>query len=692
MSLKKDYKITFGGREMTFSVDYIAKQASGSVVVKYADTVVLCTAVVGKESDEEKDFLPLTVNYIEKFYAIGQIPGGFLKREGRPSEAEILTSRVIDRSLRPLFADGFTRDVQVVCTLMSYSKDGDCEVAAMIGASLACSLAGLPLKDVMAGCRVGLIDGELVLNPVKGQENNQLDLFVSSTRDSIFMVESEANELSESGIIDALRFAKESVEPVIDLIEKVTEEHGKEKVVFEVPNYDSLYASIKDKYTAAFKDAYLIKHKQERSAKIGEINKSLKGEFVSEENSKVVVGSLSEKLQKEIVRKYMYDNNVRIDGRGFEDIRDITCDIDVLPKNIVHGSSVFTRGETQAFVVTTLGSGVDEQYSGSVSGINEKESFLLHYNFPSYAVGEVGAMRSPGRREIGHGNLANMALRCVLPSKEEFPYTIRVVSEITESNGSSSMATVCGSTLSLLSTGVPLKNPVSGIAMGLIKEGDNAIVLTDIMGDEDHLGDMDFKVAKTENGITALQMDIKIGGISIEIMSAALKQASDACHHILDKINGAISGPAQLGQGTPKMETMQIPVKKIGDLIGKGGANIKEICEVTGGKLDVDPNGLVTIFAKNNETMEEIKIMIENLILDLTPGDVYIGIVEKIMPFGLIVSLPGNKSGMVHISEISEERVENIEDYVKEGDTVNVLLMGFDERRRAKLSIRRAAQ
>ncbi|MBL0725463.1 MAG: polyribonucleotide nucleotidyltransferase [Alphaproteobacteria bacterium] len=690
MSLEgKNYSISFGKKELSFNIGKIARQAHGSVLVSYGDTVVLCAAVIGS-AGEERDFLPLTVNYTEKFYAVGKIPGGYLKREGRPSTGEVLTSRVIDRTLRPLFAKGFSRDVQVSCTLLSYDPDSDNEVATLIGAVLACGLAGAPIAGMMAGCRVGYVNGEYILNPATGLADNKLDLFVSSTNSSIFMVESEASELGAKEMVGALKFAQESVQDVIKLMEEVVQKHGRKKIDFIIPDYSELRKLIESGYADKISNAYTIPLQQDRKDALQIVRSEISQKFVSEEYSSIVVKSVYQSIEGDLMRKRMLSSKKRIDGRSFTEIRSLNAEINILPSSTVHGSALFTRGETQALVVTTLGGGLDEQMVNTVTDVNKKESFMLHYNFPPYSVGEATPQRPTGRREIGHGNLAYRALKSVLPSKDEFAYTIRVVSEITESNGSSSMATVCGSTLSLLATGVPLKASVSGIAMGLIKEGDDFAVLTDIMGDEDHFGDMDFKVAKTKKGITALQMDIKISGVSLEIMSIAIDQAVDACGEILKVMDNTVSSPLNIGASVPKVEEIKIPVKKIAELIGKSGANIKAICEETESKIDIDQDGMVRIFAPNAEKMSIAKQMVIDSVSDIEVGKIYPGTIDRLMPFGALVVLPGNKNGMVHISEIANERIEDIADYLGEGDSVMVKVLGFDDRRRIKLSIKQA--
>ena len=689
MSLEKHYSIQFGQQELSFNIGEIARQAHGSVVISYGGTVLLCAVTVGNETEEERNFLPLTVNYVEKFYSVGKVPGGYLKREGRPATEEILTARAIDRSLRPLFKDGFCRDVQVSCTLLSYEKGCDHEVAALIGCSLACRLAGLPMSDTIACCRVGYMDDSYILNPSSDLEENKLNLFVSSTKSSILMVESEADQLSEDTMIGALKFAQDNVQDVLSLMDNIIKKHGKQEIEFIPLDYSDLYNEVYDSFSKDFKKVYQITDRKKRDSGLKELRKKIKEDFLSDDVSENAINTVCSKMEKFIVRESMFASQKRIDGRSFEEIRSLDAKIDVLPKKIVHGSALFTRGETQALVVTTLGSESDEQMINVPTVGNKKESFMLHYNFPPYSVGEAIPQRPTSRREIGHGNLAHRALKSVLPSKDSFPYTIRIVSEITESNGSSSMATVCGATLSLLSTGIPLTAPVSGIAMGLIKEKDEVIILTDIMGDEDHLGDMDFKVAKTELGVTALQMDIKINGVNLDIMSKAINQASKACSKILDVIKDATSGPIELSVAVPKIEEIKIPVKKISELIGKSGSNIKAICEETESKIDIEQDGSVRIFAPDSERIEMAKQMINDSIAEIEVGSIYYGIVSKIMPFGALVSLPGNKSGMVRISEIADKHIDDIREYLQEGEEVKVKVLGFDERRRIKLSIKK---
>lgn len=677
--------IMWGEKAIELSTGKIARQASGACTVRIGDTMVLCTVVAAREPKEGVDFFPLTVNYIEKFYSVGSVPGGFFKRESRPSEREVLISRLIDRPIRPMFPEGFRNEVQIVCTVLSYDKENESDVAALIGASAAIAISGIPFMEPVAAARVGYINGEYVLNPsVSMMSESELDLVVAGTDSSVLMVESEAKQLSEEIMLGAVMFGQRGMKPVIDMIAEFAKEVG--NAAWEVPIYDDseivskLHSIIGDKMN----DAYKIKDKGVRR----DVLKSLKDEAVASlpECGANVVAAAFKALEKNVVRTRILKDSDRIDGRALDQVRAINCELDLLPK--AHASALFTRGETQALVVTTLGTSVDEQMVDDISG-NRSEKFMLHYNFPSYSVGEVGAMRAPGRREIGHGKLAYRAIVPVLPAHADFPYTIRVVSEITESNGSSSMATVCGATLSLMSCGIALKAPVAGIAMGLIKEGKNYAVLSDIMGDEDHLGDMDFKVAGTAAGITALQMDIKINGISEEIMSTALAQANAGRAHILSKMLEAISEPRiALNANAPKITTVQIDKDKIRELIGPGGKMIKEICEKSQAKVDISDDGTVRVAASNTEQAEIALKMIADITAVPEVGKVYTGVITKITDFGAFVKYMGNSEGLVHISEIVDRKIAKVTDVVNEGATVSVKLVSIERGGKVRLSMK----
>ena len=682
--------ITIGDVTFKLETGKIARNADGAVMITCGKSVMLCTAVVSKKADPNKNFLPLSVTCIDKFYSVGKIPGGFIKREGKPSDNEVLQGRLVDRSMRPIFPEGFYNDIQIICTLLSHDKQSDSQAMSLIGASAACLLAGIPTTNVVAGCRIALIDDKLVTFPSVDQiAESKLDLFVSGTSSSVLMVESEANEVTEAQMIEAIEAAQKVIREIIVGIKELGFAAAKPKVHYKPATYEDLYEKMKDFASEKLESCYAITKKQERVSALNKVNDEINEKFVSEEHGANVIGQLVKKLSEEIVRGDILRNGKRIDGRGVADVRQISVEKDILPKEFVHGSALFTRGETQALVVTTLGGALDEQ---SIDGVHEsgKERFMLHYNFPPYSVGEAEPLRGVGRREIGHGKLAYKALKAMLPTREEFPYAMRVVSEITESNGSSSMATVCGASMSMMSTGIPMKKPVAGIAMGLIKDCEEFAVLTDIMGDEDHLGDMDFKVAGTDTGITALQMDMKINGITADIMKAALKQALDARLHILGKMNALISEPSALSEHTPKIFEMNVPSDKIADVIGKSGATIKDICEKTGTKINIENDGLVRIFAANAEIGEEAMSMIKEILTDIVVGNIYEGTVDKIMAFGAIVLLPGKKSGMVHISEIVPQRVEDINEFLVVGQKVTVKVLDLDDRKRVKLSIKAA--
>ncbi|MDA7705151.1 polyribonucleotide nucleotidyltransferase [Rickettsiales bacterium] len=683
--IKKE--IEWGGYKLSLETGKVARQASGSVIAKMGDTTVLCAVTVGKNPLEGADFLPLTINYIEKYYASGKIPGGFFKREAKPSELATLTSRLIDRPIRPLFPNNFRNEINVVCQILSYDKKCNPDIVAMIAASAALHISEAPFLEAIAGARVGYVDGEYVLNPdAKILENSKLDLILAGTNSSVLMVESEASELSEEVMLGAVKFGHEKFQPIINLINELKEECGKEEVSPKVADESTIDFDVKDFAADKIENAYKIQDKQERVTALDNIKSDITEKFLSDEVGLNKIDSIFKKLSKDIVRGSILKDKVRIDGRSPEDVRQIKAEVGILPQ--VHGSALFTRGETQALVVTTIGSSRDEQMVDGIDGSVTKETLMLHYNFPPYSVGEVGFLKPPGRREIGHGKLALRAINPVFPNYDEFQCVTRIVSEITESNGSSSMATVCGASLSLMDAGVPIPKPVSGIAMGLIKEGDDYVVLSDIMGDEDHLGDMDFKVAGTQDGITALQMDIKISGISYEIMDNALAQAKSGRGHILSKMAEALSSPRQENNNIPKSESMKISPKKIKDLIGPKGKNIKAICEKTGVIIDVDQSGVVKLSSSDSDKMEEAMIMIKESVFEPEIGDIYEGTVVKVINAGAFVNIFNNKDGFVHISELANHRVDFVEDIVNEGDIVKVKVIGFDKKFRPKLSYR----
>jgi polyribonucleotide nucleotidyltransferase len=681
-------QMQWGGRTLTIETGRIARQANGAVLVTYGDTSVLCTVCSSKSPKPDLDFFPLTVNYVEKFYATGRVPGGFFKREGRPSEKETLVSRLIDRPIRPLFPDGFYNETQVVCQVVSHDGETDSDIPAIIGASAALTLSGVPFMGPIGGAKVAFIEDEYVLNPTKQQlEDTDLELVVAGTQNAVLMVESEANELTEEEMLGAVNFGHDAMQEVIALIIALAEEAAKEPWSFEAAQPPAaLVDGIKAMAAAELAAAYKLTVKQERQQKIAAIHEAVKAKFVGEEgNDDKLVGSLIKKIEKDIVRGAILKDAHRIDGRALDQVRQIDCQIGVLPR--VHGSALFTRGETQALVVTTLGTSQDEQLIDAIDG-EYKMPFMLHYNFPPYSVGEAYPMRPPGRREIGHGKLAFRALSSMVPTKEEFPYTIRLVSEITESNGSSSMATVCGGSLAMMDAGVPLVAPVAGIAMGLIKEGADFAVLSDILGDEDHLGDMDFKVAGTSEGITALQMDIKIDGITREIMQKALEQAKSGRLHILGEMAKAIAAPREdLNPNAPRVLTLQIHKDKIREVIGTGGKVIREICETTGAKIDINEDGVVSVFAVDGEAGERALQWVKDIVAEPEVGTIYKGKVMNIVDFGAFVNFIGKTDGLVHISELADRRVEKTSDVVKEGDEVYVKCIGM-ERGKFKLSMR----
>ena len=675
----------YGNKLVKLETNKVARQATAAVVVTIDDLVVLTTVVAKKEADPGKDFFPLAVFYQEKFYATGVIPGGFFKREARPTERETLTSRLIDRPIRPLFPEEFKNEVQVFSTVMSSGKDQNPDIAAMIGASAALCVAGVPFDGPMGAARVGFIDGNYVLNPTFAElEESYLDMVVAGTEQAVLMVESEAKELNEDLMLGAVLFGHQEMQAVINACKELKDKAGKEDWVItpdeESPRY---YSELQEKYTDQIKNAFTIKLKSERSEAISKIREDIVNSYPEADDIQLgkVLGAFKN-LEKDIVRQNILSNQPRIDGRDTDTVRPIFIETDVLPST--HGSSLFTRGETQAIVVATLGSSRDAQRIEAIEG-QGTDNFMLHYNFPAYSVGEIGMPMGPKRREIGHGNLAKRAIKAVLPDVTDFGYTMRVVSEITESNGSSSMASVCGTSLSLMDAGVPISSPVAGIAMGLIKEGDDFAVLTDILGDEDHLGDMDFKVAGTETGITALQMDIKIQGINEAIMEVALTKAKAARTHILGIMNEAISAPKDLSENAPAMKTFMVDKDKFKEIIGKGGAVIKSMQEKTGATVDIDDDGTVSVFGQNQSSMKACLEIIEGILEEPELDKVYKGTVVKIVDFGAFVNILPGKDGLLHISEIAHERTEDVSAVLSEGQEIDVKLIGFD-RGKMKLS------
>lgn len=683
-------EIVWGGRTLVLETGHIARQAAGAVMVTYGETSVFTAVTAAKTPKPGIDFFPLTVNYQERTYAAGKIPGGFFKREGRPAEAETLICRLIDRPIRPLFVSSFKNETQVVPTVMSHDLENQPDIVALVGTSAALTISGLPFMGPIGAARVGYIDGEYVLNPTLEQiETSDLDLVVAGTRDAVLMVESEANELSEEIMLGAVMFGHEQMQVVIDAIIELAEVAAKDPV--ELPeeiDHSALVKQIADLAEKDMRAAYGEKEKQIRSGKIAVIKDKVKAELVEDGDGlqDLLVGSLLKNLEKDIVRGDILKTGKRIDGRDLSTVRGIMSEVNILPRT--HGSALFTRGETQAMVVSTLGTGDDEQFIDALAG-TYKESFMLHYNFPPYCVGEAGRMFGTSRREVGHGKLAWRAMKAVLPTREDFPYTLRVVSEVTESNGSSSMATVCGASLSLMDAGVPLKRPVAGIAMGLIKEGDEYAVLSDILGDEDHLGDMDFKVAGTSEGLTALQMDIKITGITKEIMEVALKQASEGRAFILAEMDKALSGAREeMSEHAPRIETIQINKDKIREVIGTGGKVIREICEVTGAKVDIEDDGTIKVSSSDAQAIRDALKWIEGIVAEPEIGKIYEGKVVKTVDFGAFVNFLGSKDGLVHISELADHRVKQVTDVVKEGDVIKVKVLGVDDRGKVRLSVR----
>jgi len=684
--IKKE--IQLNGKKISLETGKIARQADGAIIAQCGETIVMATVVGAKKVNPEVDYFPLSVNYQEKYYAAGKIPGGYFKREARPTESETLTSRLIDRPIRPLFPDQFRNEVQLLPTVISYDKENEADILSIIASSAALAISGMPFMGPIAASRVGFINGKYVLNPSKKDlEKSKLDLVVAGTKDAVLMVESEAKGLTEEEMLNAVKFGHENFIPVIKMIEELAKECKKPAWEIEKKDLSEVKNKLVKEFTERLKKAFSIKDKQERSNLIANITEEAKKLYEEDENiSELDVNYELKNLEKTIVRTDILKNKNRIDGRGLSDVRPIMCEVGILPR--VHGSALFTRGETQAIVTATLGTSDDEQRIESLDGLL-RERFMLHYNFPPFSVGEVGRVGT-GRREIGHGKLAWRAISSSLPSKESFPYTFRIVSEITESNGSSSMATVCGTSLALMDAGVPIKEPVAGIAMGLIKEGDNFSVLSDILGDEDHLGDMDFKVAGTKDGITSLQMDIKITGITFEIMEQALKQAKDGRVHILGEMNKALNkSRADVGKHTPKMEKITVDKKDIATVIGKGGATIREIVEKSGAKVDVNDEGVVTVAAPDEESRNKAMQFIKDLTAKAEMNKIYNGKVIKIMEFGAFVNFLGKQDGLVHISELANKRVAKVTDVVKEGDEVKVKVIGFD-RGKVKLSIKSA--
>ncbi len=683
---KKEIEVS--GKKIILETGKIARQADGAIIAQCGETVVLATVVGAKKVNPDMDYFPLSVNYQEKYYAAGKIPGGYFKREARPTESETLISRLIDRPIRPLFPDEFKNEVQLLPTVISYDRENEADILSIIASSAALAISGMPFMGPVGASRVGFIEGKYVLNPSKTElKKSKLDLVVAGTKDAVLMVESEANGLTEEEMLNAVKFGHEGFVPIIEMIEDLAKECRKPEWTVEKKDLSEVKKKLEEDFTEDLKKAFSTRDKQDRSNQISEITEKAKKLYEENEAySDLDVNSQLKNLEKSIVRTDILKNKNRIDGRGLADVRPIMCEVGILPR--VHGSALFTRGETQAIVTTTLGTSDDEQRIESLDGL-QKERFMLHYNFPPFSVGETGRIGT-GRREIGHGKLAWRAINSSLPSKESFPYTFRIVSEITESNGSSSMATVCGTSLALMDAGVPIKEPVAGIAMGLIKEGDDFSVLSDILGDEDHLGDMDFKVAGTKDGITSLQMDIKITGITFEIMEQALNQAKEGRIHILGEMNKALDKSRDdVGKHTPKMEKITVDKKDIAAVIGKGGATIREIVEKSGAKVDVNDVGEVTVAAPDEESRNIAMQMIKDITAKAELNKIYHGKVMKIMEFGAFVNFLGKQDGLVHISELADKRVAKVTDVVKEGDEVKVKVIGFD-RGKVKLSIKQA--
>ncbi|MDX8355036.1 polyribonucleotide nucleotidyltransferase [Cognatiyoonia sp. IB215182] len=687
----------WGQETLTLETGKVARQADGTVIATVGETSVMANVTFAKAQKPGQDFFPLTVHYQEKYYAAGKVPGGFFKREARPTEKETLTARLIDRPIRPLFVPGFKNEVLVMCTVLSHDLVNDPDIVAMIAASAALTISGAPFMGPIAAARVGFVDGDYVLNPEIDDMHNlrmnpeqRLDLVVAGTKDAVMMVESEAYELSEDEMLGAVTFAHEQIQPVIDLIIDLAEEAAKEPFEFTPPDYADLYDSVKAAGEDKMRAAYAITDKQERTTAVSDAKAEIVAALTEEQQEDENLGPAMKKLESNVLRGDVVKNSRRIDGRALDEIRPIVSETGVLPRT--HGSALFTRGETQGLVVTTLGTGDDEQMIDALTGVY-KSNFMLHYNFPPYSVGEVGRVGSPGRREIGHGKLAWRALQAVLPAPTDFPYTVRVVSEITESNGSSSMASVCGGSLSMMDAGVPLKAPVAGVAMGLVMEEDGSYaVLSDILGDEDHLGDMDFKVAGTENGITSLQMDIKIAGITPEIMKKALEQAKAGRMHILGEMNKAISGAQEFSVHAPKIETMTIPVDKIREVIGSGGKVIREIVETSGAKVDINDDGVIKLASNDAEAIKKAYDMIDSIVAEPEEGVIYKGTVVKLVDFGAFVNFFGKRDGLVHVSQIENRRLNHPSDVLKEGQEVWVKLLGFDDRGKVRLAMKMVDQ
>jgi polyribonucleotide nucleotidyltransferase len=689
--------IQWGNETLTLESGKIARQADGTVIATLGETSVMANVTFAKAAKPGQDFFPLTVHYQEKYYAAGKIPGGFFKREARPSEKETLTSRLIDRPCRPLFVEGFKNEVLLMCTVLSHDLVNEPDIVAMIAASAALTISGVPFMGPIGAARVGFSNGAYVLNPdvedmqnLRSNPDQRLDLVVAGTKDAVMMVESEAYELTEAEMLGAVKFGHEAMQPVIDMIMDFAEDCAKEPFDFSPPDYSALYAKVKTAGETQMRAAFAIRDKQERTTAISAAVSAIKGAMSEEDLADANLGSAIKKLESSILRGDVVKNGTRIDGRDTKTVRAITCETGVLPRT--HGSALFTRGETQGLVVTTLGTGEDEQIIDALHG-NSRSNFLLHYNFPPYSVGEVGRVGSPGRREIGHGKLAWRALQAVLPAPTDFPYTIRVVSEITESNGSSSMASVCGGSLSMMDAGVPLKAPVAGVAMGLILEEDGSYaVLTDILGDEDHLGDMDFKVAGTANGITSLQMDIKIAGITPAIMEQALAQAKDGRMHILGEMAKSLTSAQAFSQYAPKIETMQIPTDKIREVIGSGGKVIREIVETSGAKVDINDDGQIKIASNDAAAIKRAYDMIYSIVAEPEEGRVYTGKVVKLVDFGAFVNFFGKRDGLVHVSQIANKRLNHPNEILKEGQEVKVKLLGFDDRGKVRLGMKMVDQ
>ena len=689
--VKKTFQ--YGDHEVTLETGRIARQATGSVMVTMGSTSVLCTVVAEQKAKAGQAFFPLSVHYIEKTYSVGKIPGGFFKREARPSEKETLTSRLIDRPIRPLFEDGFMNEVQVVCTVMSADKDTDPDIPAMIGTSAALALSGAPFNGPIGGARVGFTEASgYILNPsYSALADSQLDMVVAGTKDAVLMVESEAKELTEDQMLGAVLYAHQEMQTVINAINELVSEAGKPRWDWQAPEANAeLVAAVEAAASGSLGEAYRITEKTARYERVGQVKDEVVAQLATEDGpAEDDIKDIFKSLEKQIVRGRILAGEPRIDGRDNRTVRAIACEVDILPK--AHGSALFTRGETQAIGAVTLGSTRDAQIIDALEG-ERRDPFMLHYNFPPYSVGEAGRIGFTGRREIGHGRLARRGLAAVLPSEEEFPYTVRVVSEITESNGSSSMASVCVGSLSMMAAGVPLSAPVAGIAMGLVKEGNQFAVLTDILGDEDHLGDMDFKVAGTAKGVTALQMDIKIEGINEEIMERALEQALEARLHILGQMNTVLDAPREItSENAPSMTTLKVDQDKIRDIIGKGGATIRQITEESGATVDIDDDGTVKVFGQNAAARDAAIEMIESITAEAEVGEIYTGKVARIVDFGAFVTILPGKDGLVHISQIAEERVENVTDYLSEGQEVQVKVLDVDQRGRIKLSMREVA-